>query len=113
VFLREIACARAGDKGNTSNVVVVPYQDAGYEFLEHHLTEERVREHFRELVHGEIRRYMMPGIKALNFVMEQALGGGVTKSIWLDPHGKSRASLMLTIEFEAAPSTDLLLKEGP
>lgn len=100
MYLREIACARAGDKGNVSNVVVVPYDRADYDFLLEQLTEARVKEHFRELVRGEVRRYEMPGIGALNYVMHDALAGGVTRSIWLDPHGKARASLMLSIELD-------------
>ena len=98
MFLRELACARAGDKGNTSNVLVVPFDEADYDLLRSHLTVSVVKEHFGTLVRGDIHRYEMPGIRALNFVMDDALAGGVTQSIWLDAHGKSRASLMLTIE---------------
>jgi hypothetical protein len=101
MYLREIACARAGDKGDTSNVVVVPYNEADYDLLREQRTESLIKEHFGELVRGQVRRYEMPGIRALNFVMEEALGGGVTRSIWLDGHGKSRASLMLMVELEA------------
>ncbi|MCU1461690.1 MAG: hypothetical protein JWO37_1765 [Acidimicrobiales bacterium] len=104
VSVREIACARAGDKGDVSNVVVVPYEAAGYEFLREELTVERVREHFGELVVGDIVRYELPGIQTLNFVMTGALAGGVTRSIWLDAHGKSRASLMLTLELDGWPA---------
>jgi hypothetical protein len=98
MYLREIACARAGDKGNTSNVVVVPYDEDNYELLKNKLTEVSVKDHFGPLVRGAVHRYEMPGIRALNFVMEDALGGGVTRSVWMDAHGKSRASLILTME---------------
>ncbi|HMG41316.1 MAG TPA: hypothetical protein VK611_08300 [Acidimicrobiales bacterium] len=104
MFLREIACARAGDKGDVSNVVVVPHDPGAYPFLVEHLTADRVRGHFGELVRGEVTRYEMPGISALNFVMQGALGGGVTRSIWMDTHGKSRASLMLTLELDRPPA---------
>ncbi|HEX3842191.1 MAG TPA: hypothetical protein VHU85_15465 [Acidimicrobiales bacterium] len=98
MYLREIACARAGDKGNTSNVVVVPYDEDNYELLKNKLTEVSVKDYFGPLVRGAVHRYEMPGIRALNFVMEDALGGGVTRSVWMDAHGKSRASLILTME---------------
>jgi hypothetical protein len=104
MYLRELACARAGDKGNTSNVVVVPYDEDNYELLKRELTEASVKEHFGPLVRGTIHRYEMPGIRALNFVMEDALGGGVTRSVWMDAHGKSRASLILTMDIGIDPS---------
>ena len=100
MYLREIAAAKAGDKGNTSNVSVFPYDENDYEFLRRVLTVEVVKAHFGVLVLGPIRRYEMPGLKGLNFVMENALFGGVTRSLWIDPHGKARGSLMLRIEIE-------------
>ncbi len=96
--LREIAHARAGDKGDTSNISVIAYHAQDYERLERLLTAERVATHFAGIARGEVRRYALPGIGALNFVLDHALGGGVTRSLALDAHGKCLASLMLEIE---------------
>lgn len=101
VTLREVAYARSGDKGDTSNVGVIPYRPEDWEWLTRELTVERVREEFAGLVFGEIHRYLLPGIRALNFVMERALSGGVSRSLNLDAHGKSWGNLMLSLEVEA------------
>lgn len=96
-FLREIAHARAGDKGDTSNIGVVAYRPEDYPLIVEQVTVERVRAHFGALVRGPITRYEMPNVDALNFVLENALGGGVTRSLSLDPHGKSYSALILTL----------------
>jgi hypothetical protein len=100
MIVRDIAYCRAGDKGDTSNVVVVAHDDDAYEVLRRELTLARVERQFQPVVAGPIERFEMPGIRALNFVMYQALAGGVSRSLALDPHGKSRASLMLAISLE-------------
>ena len=96
-YLREIAHARAGDKGDASNIGVIAYQPEYYPLLLEQVTVARVRQHFGELVRGAITRYEMPQVEALNFVLENALGGGVTRSLSLDPHGKSYGALILTL----------------
>lgn len=96
--LREIAHSRTGDKGDISNISVIAYDPADYAYLETQLTVERVRSHFGDLVEGEIERYAIPSLGALNFVLHRALRGGVTRSIALDAHGKSFSSAMLNIE---------------
>lgn len=98
VPLREIAHTRSGDKGDTSNVGVVPYDEQNYELIKEQVTVERVRELFGELVQGEIVRYEFDGLKAINFVMKNALSGGVSRSLNLDTHGKSWANLILRLE---------------
>ena len=98
VRLRALAHARTGDKGDTSNISVIAYDPADYAFLAEHVTAERVRAHFAGVVHGPVTRYELPGLRALNFVMEQALGGGVTRSLALDTHGKSLSSSLLELE---------------
>jgi hypothetical protein len=95
--VRDVACCRAGDKGDVSNVLVVALNSECYKTLRETLTVERTREVFGPLVRGQIVRYEMPGIEALNFVMYEALAGGVSRSLAIDPHGKSRASLMAGI----------------
>lgn len=96
--LREIAHSRTGDKGNTANVSVIPYDSADYPYLEKHVTAERVKAHFSGVVIGDVVRYEIPGIGALNFVLHQALGGGVTRTLALDLHGKSLSSAILEME---------------
>lgn len=87
--LYEIAHSRAGDKGNSSNLSLIPFDDEMYELLVEQVTEERVREHFRGIVEGKVSRYCLPEIRSLNFVLEDALAGGVTRSLAVDRHGKA------------------------
>lgn len=96
--LYDLAHARAGDKGNTSNISVTAYSQEGWEVIQRELTADRVLAHFRHLTPGPVRRFALPQLRALNFVIENALGGGVTRSLAIDPHGKSLSALMLTIE---------------
>jgi hypothetical protein len=96
--LRAIAHSRTGDKGNTSNISVIAYDPKDYPRVERHVTAERVKAHFADLVLGEVTRYALPGIGALNFVMQGALGGGVTRSLALDAHGKCLSSAILDLE---------------
>jgi hypothetical protein len=96
--LRELAHSRTGDKGNTSNISLIAFDSRHYEHLRKHVTEERVKEHFRDIVSGSVTRYELPRIAAFNFVMQFALGGGVTRSLALDAHGKSLSSALLDLE---------------
>ena len=96
--LRAIAHSRTGDKGDTSNIAVIAFDAKDYPLLERHVTAERVREHFSEIVQGKVVRHSLPGLGALNFVMHQALGGGVTRSLALDAHGKCLGSAILDLE---------------
>jgi hypothetical protein len=96
--LRELAHARAGDKGDISNIAVFVYEAGDFAFVAEHLTAERVRAFFADIVTGKVTRYDLPGLGALNFVMTGALGGGVTRSLSLDPHGKSLSSSLLDID---------------
>lgn len=98
MLLRDIAHARAGDKGDISCISVIAYDLADYPRLEREVTAERVRAHFAGIVKGQVRRYELPGLGALNFVLEGALGGGVTRSLALDAHGKCLASKILEID---------------
>jgi hypothetical protein len=96
--LRQIAHSRTGDKGNTSNISVIAFDERHYQLLLREVTAERVKEHFREIAQGEVIRYELPAISALNFVLKNTLGGGVTRSLALDAHGKSLSSAMLELE---------------
>ncbi|MDE2007273.1 MAG: hypothetical protein KGI51_11945 [Rhodospirillales bacterium] len=101
--LYDLAHARAGDKGNTSNVSVTAYREGDYKLLVALLTEARVLDAFRHLGAVAVRRYELPKLHALNFVIEGVLGGGVTRSLRIDPHGKALSALMLTIELGNHP----------
>ena len=96
--LREIAHSRTGDKGDTSSISVIAYDAGDYPLLVRHVTVERVRAHFAGIVRGDVRRYELPRLGALNFVLEGALGGGVTRSLALDAHGKGLSSALLAME---------------
>ena len=96
--LRTLAHCRTGDKGDTSNISVIAFDPADYERLREHVTAERVKAHFSGVVLGDVKRYELPRIGALNFVMEHTLGGGVTRSLALDAHGKSLSSALLDLE---------------
>lgn len=93
--LRDIAHSRTGDKGNISNISLIVYKNENYKLIEEKVTAEKVKEWFRDIVNGEIKRYELPKIGALNFVMYDALGGGVTRSLSLDKHRKSLSSVLL------------------
>ena len=96
--LWKLAHSRAGDKGDISNVSVIAYDPRNYRVLEEYLTPERVKAHFAGIVRGDVVRYALPKLGALNFVMYRALGGGVTRSLALDAHGKCLSSAILTID---------------
>ena len=96
--LHEIAHSRTGDKGNTSNVSVIAYRPEDYERIKTEVTAERVKAFFTGIVQGDVVRYELPEICALNFIMYEALGGGVTRSLALDAHGKALGSALLNME---------------
>src|SRR5258705_4166265 len=98
--LREIAHSRTGDKGNTSNISVIAYDEKHYPLLLAQVTSARLRAHFAGVVEGEVVRYELPNIAELNFVMTQTLGGGVTRSLALNAPGKSLSSALLDLEIE-------------
>jgi len=100
VKLRELAHSRTGDKGNTSNISVIAYHETHYPLLREQVTAERVKAYFAGVVEGDVVRYELPNIAALNFVMSQTLGGGVTRSLALDAHGKSLSSALLDLEID-------------
>ena len=101
--LRALAHSRTGDKGNTSNISLIAYDPGDYAWIAEHVTAERVRAHFAGVVAGEVTRYELPKIGALNFVMTDALGGGVTRSLALHAHGKGLSSALLDLEIPDRP----------
>lgn len=100
IALRAIAHARTGDKGNTSLISLIARDPADYPLLAAEVTAERVKAHFGAQVTGPVTRYEVPTLGALNFVMEGALAGGVTRSLALDAHGKALGSCLLAMTVE-------------
>lgn len=98
VKVYELGHSRAGDKGNTSNVSVIAYDENAWQILRERLTVERVAQAYAHIAKGPVTRYELPKLRALNFVIENALGGGVTVSLAQDAHGKSLSYVMLGIE---------------
>lgn len=96
--LREIAHSRTGDKGNISNISLIAFREEDYELIKEKVTEATVKEWFKDIVQGKVVRYELPNLNAFNFVMYGALGGGVTKSLTQDMHGKSLSSKLLDLE---------------
>ena len=103
--LRDIAHARTGDKGNRSTLSVIAYDPKYFPLLEKLLTPERVKAHYKGIVHGTVERYCLPQLGALNFVLNGSLGGGVTRSLALDAHGKCLASGLLGMFLSEVEST--------
>ncbi|MBQ4504344.1 MAG: hypothetical protein II983_01625 [Firmicutes bacterium] len=96
--LREIAHSRTGDKGNISNISLIVYDKKDFDKIRQAITPELIKDHFKDIVKGEVTIYELPNLGALNIVMDQALGGGVTRSLALDAHGKSLSSHLLELE---------------
>lgn len=101
--LRDFCGYRAGDKGDTSDIALFAYDDAGYDLIVQEVTAERVKAHFGAMVRGEVTRYEAPNARALNFVLRGALGGGGPRSLRSDNLGKSLggALVRLTVDVPA------------
>lgn len=100
VKLQHVAHARSGDKGNTSNISVFAYTPEFYPLLKQQLTAERFKAFYRGAITGEVIRYEVDNIEALNFVCHGALGGGVSRSLSLDNYGKALSAAVLGFEIE-------------
>ncbi|MGB3245675.1 MAG: hypothetical protein WBB25_14165 [Sulfitobacter sp.] len=100
VLLRQLAHSRSGDKGNTSNIVVISYHPDFYPFIRDQLSVERMKARYDGLVTGAIRCYPVDRLGVLNFVCEGALGGGVSRNLCLDNYGKTLASAVLDLQIE-------------
>jgi hypothetical protein len=98
--LYDLAFGRSGDKGNTANISVIARSPEAYAEIKAKLTPERVKAHLGNLVQGEVIRYELDNLEALNFVCYQALDGGGTRSLRIDPLGKSLAGALLYMEWE-------------
>jgi hypothetical protein len=98
--LSRIAHGRSGDKGDTSNIGIIAYEDRWYPVLVREVTPERVKAHFGALIEGRVERFELPNLGALNFLCYGALGGGGTLSLRIDAQGKTMAAGLLGMEIE-------------
>lgn len=101
VQLGRLAIARSGDKGDTANIGVIALCPDAYPVIERALTAKRVKEYFSDICRGEVERFELPNLGALNFLLHESLGGGGTVSLMLDAQGKTFAATILGLEIEA------------
>ncbi len=111
--LRTLAHARSGDKGNRATLSVIAYDKGHYPLLVRELTAERVQACYAGIVTGPVQRHLLPQLGALHFVMHGALGGGVTRSLALDAHGKALSGKILALEVSDAKISHPSTKENP
>jgi len=100
IKLIDIAHGRSGDKGDTANIGIIAYDSNRYEIIKKYLTIERIKKYFEGICFGEVERYELPNLNALNFLLHNSLGGGGTISLKLDAQGKTLASALLRMELE-------------
>ncbi|MCZ6727335.1 MAG: hypothetical protein O7A98_08260 [Acidobacteria bacterium] len=100
VPLYRVAHARSGDKGDGSNVGLIADTPEIYALILEQVTAERVKEHFREICKGDVERFEVPNLNALNFILHDSLGGGGTESLKTDAQGKTHGQGLLTLEIE-------------
>jgi hypothetical protein len=109
VQLLKLAHARSGDKGDTANVGIIALRDEYYPLLVREVTSRRVKEHFGPMVKGDVERFELPNLGALNFLLHESLGGGGTLSLMTDAQGKtfSTALLRMNIDIPDAEASEL------
>lgn len=107
IKLLDICHARSGDKGDSANIGLIAQKPEYYEIIKRHVTVERVRKHFEGIVLGTVERYELPNLWALNFLLNNALGGGGTRSLKNDAQGKTLSTALLKMEIEIEDSTKL------
>ena len=100
VQLLKLAHARSGDKGDTANVGLIALREEFYPLLVREVTAERVKKHFAGVCHGEVERFELPNLGALNFLLHESLGGGGTLSLMTDAQGKTFSTALLRMEIE-------------
>lgn len=99
-YLYDIAHARTGDKGNTTNISLIAYRPEDYQMLVEQATEDRVAKQFADRKPTRVTRFLLPNLHAMNFVIENVLDGGVNDSLNLDMHGKSLSFHLLNLEIQ-------------
>lgn len=113
LLLRHLAHARTGDKGDLCNIAVVAWEPALYPLLVEQVTEEAVATRFAHRRPRSVRRYLLPRLHAMNFVLDGAIDGGVTDSLNLDAHGKSLSFLLLSLPVVVPADLQLLCRMPP
>ena len=104
VQLRSLAHARSGDKGDTANIGLIAFSESLYPILEREVTKDRVKNHFHGICHGDVERFELPNIGALNFLLHHSLGGGGTLSLMTDAQGKTFSTALLRMEIDLTES---------
>lgn len=102
VQLIRLAHARSGDKGDTANVGLIALRDEFYPLLVREVTVERVKKHFTGICQGEVERFELPNLGALNFLLHESLGGGGTLSLMTDAQGKTFSTALLRMQIDIA-----------
>jgi hypothetical protein len=102
VQLTKLAHARSGDKGDTANVGLIALRDDLYPLLAREVTAERVKEHFRGICMGDVERFELPNLGALNFLLHESLGGGGTVSLMTDAQGKTFSTALLRMKIDVS-----------
>lgn len=104
VQLRKLAHARSGDKGDTANVGLIALRDSLYPILVREVTSSRVKNHFKGICMGDVERFELPNLGALNFLLHHSLGGGGTLSLMTDAQGKTFSTALLRMEIDLTDS---------
>ncbi len=112
VRLAALAHARSGDKGDTANIGLIALKPEFYPILVSEVTADRVKEHFRGICRGEVERFELPNLRALNFLLHEALGGGGTLSLRTDAQGKTMGAALLRMEVEVSDEVADRIEEG-
>jgi len=102
IQLTKLAHARSGDKGDTANVGLIAFRDDLYPLLVREVTAERVKRHFGGICKGEVERFELPNLGALNFLLHESLGGGGTLSLMTDAQGKTFSTALLRMEIDVS-----------
>ncbi|MCS6806354.1 MAG: hypothetical protein RMM98_15915 [Acidobacteriota bacterium] len=105
IQLLKLAHARSGDKGDTANIGLIAYRPEYYPLLVEHVTAERVKQHFQGICQGEVERFELPNLHALNFLLHHALGGGGTISLRTDAQGKTLSTALLRMYIDVDDAT--------
>jgi hypothetical protein len=109
ILLTKLAHARSGDKGDTANVGLIALSDEFYPILVREVTASRVKEHFKGICKGEVERFELPNLGALNFLLHESLGGGGTLSLMTDAQGKTFSTALLRMKIEIPDAEALKL----
>ncbi len=112
VQLVKLAHARSGDKGDTANVGLIALRDEFYPLLVREVTAERVKHHFKGICKGQVERFELPNLGALNFLLHESLGGGGTLSLMTDAQGKTFSTALLRMEIEITDQEAQSLEAG-